>query len=277
MAITATDLDGTLLSTDTTVSKENLEAIKRLSQKGIETVVVTGRGLYEIPQELLDFDSIEYFIFSNGAGIYKRGSGVVFHSEINKKTAQRVVELLGNYEVFIELYINGTPTVDKNKFSEEVFDYYRIDRDFYPELKRSRKPVDNFEALLGGSLDGLEMFDLFFKNQEERAACAEAFNKYFPELEYTTSMTNNLEAMNFGINKGSGLMRLCEAENIDINDIYALGDSKNDLAMFEAVENCFAAANACQELKKISKGIACSNDENIMCFMEEFYKKQGIL
>ena len=62
MVITATDLDGTLLSTDTTVSRENLEAIKRLSQKGIETVVVTGRGLYEIPQELLDFDSIEYFI-----------------------------------------------------------------------------------------------------------------------------------------------------------------------------------------------------------------------
>ena len=45
MVITATDLDGTLLSTDTTVSRENLEAIKRLSQKGIETVVVTGRGL----------------------------------------------------------------------------------------------------------------------------------------------------------------------------------------------------------------------------------------
>ena len=190
----------------------------------------------------MDFDSIEYFIFSNGAGIYKRGSGVVFHSEINRETAKRVVELLGNYEVFIELYINGTPTVDKNKFSEEAFDYYSIDRDFYPELIRSRKPVDNFEALLGGSLDGLEMFDLFFKNQEERAACAEAFNKYFPELEYTTSMTDNLEAMNAGINKGSGLMRLCEAENIDINDIYALGDSKNDLAMCEAVENCFAVA-----------------------------------
>ena len=46
MAITATDLDGTLLLNDTTVSKENLEAIKRLSQKGIETVVVTCRGLY---------------------------------------------------------------------------------------------------------------------------------------------------------------------------------------------------------------------------------------
>lgn len=276
MAITATDLDGTLLSTDTTVSKENLEAIKRLSQKGIETVVVTGRGLHEIPQELLDFDSIEYFIFSNGAGIYKRGSGVVFHSEINKKTAQRVVELLGNYEVFIELYINGTPTVDKNKFSEEVFDYYRIDRDFYPELKRSRKPVDNFEALLTGNFDGLEMFDLFFRNQEERSACAQAFNKYFPELEYTTSMTNNLEAMNFGINKGSGLMRLCEAENIDINDIYALGDSKNDLAMFEAVENCFAVSNACDELKRISKGVICSNQEHIMCYMERLYKEQGI-
>lgn len=42
--------------------------------------------------------------------------------------------------------------------------------------------------------------------------------------------------------------------------------------MFEAIENSYAVSNACPELKKISKGIACSNDEDIMLWAEnKFY------
>ena len=41
----ATDLDGTLLSSDTNISKEILEAIERLSKKQISTILLTGRTL----------------------------------------------------------------------------------------------------------------------------------------------------------------------------------------------------------------------------------------
>ena len=41
----STDLDGTLLSSDTNISKEILEAIERLSKKQISTILLTGRTL----------------------------------------------------------------------------------------------------------------------------------------------------------------------------------------------------------------------------------------
>lgn len=41
--VIATDLDGTLLSDSTSVSRENLDAIKRLYEAGISTVIATGR------------------------------------------------------------------------------------------------------------------------------------------------------------------------------------------------------------------------------------------
>ena len=52
--IIATDLDGTLISSDTSISNENLGAIKRLSEYGAHIVLVTGRTFYEILPQLTD-------------------------------------------------------------------------------------------------------------------------------------------------------------------------------------------------------------------------------
>ena len=50
-----------------------------------------------------------------------------------------------------------------------------------------------------------EMFDVFFRNHDERSECYERLKREFDEIEITTSMTNNLEIMPKGINKGSAL------------------------------------------------------------------------
>ena len=277
MMITAIDLDGTLLSDDTTVSKENLAAIKRLYDSGILTLPVTGRTFYEIPQELIEADYIRYCVFSNGAAVFSRGQGNIFYSPIKEDTAKKVFELLNSYETFIELYADGTPLVDSEKFSEEGFEYYRIDRGFLPEMRRSRRPVNAFSSSLENKAMKLEMFDVFFRNQFERAECTEMLERLFPELEVTTSMDNNLEIMNRGINKGTGLKKFCELTGSSIDDIIAVGDSKNDLTFFNAAKTRFAVSNACSELKSISSRIICSNEENVMCYMEKYYKENGYI
>ena len=82
--VIATDLDGTLLSDSTSVSRENLDAIKRLYEAGISTVIATGRTFFEIPEELLECKYIEYIIYSNGAAVYQRGKGVVFLKNMDR-------------------------------------------------------------------------------------------------------------------------------------------------------------------------------------------------
>ena len=80
--------------------------------------------------------------------------------------------------------------------------------------------------------------------------------------------------MNKGVNKGTGLKKLCEISGIDINSVSAVGDSKNDITFFNAAGGRrFAVSNACDELKSIADEIICSNDENVMCFMEEYYNE----
>ena len=106
-----------------------------------------------------------------------------------------------------------------------------------------------------------EMFDVFFKNQDERKACRERLQKEFDSVEITTSMTNNLEIMLKGINKGSALRELCKIVTV-------VGDSKNDLTAFNTEARKYAVSNACNEIKALADKIICSNDENIMCYIE---------
>lgn len=265
----ATDLDGTLLASDTNVSKANLNAIKSLCESGIETAILTGRTLYEIPPQLRNSGYIKYFVYSNGAGINERIKGIVDYKPLPKLQSKEIFDILNKYETFVELYSNGFPFVDENKFSDEKFNYYKIDGGFIPEMHKSRRPIKDLESLLTDDDYKIEMFDVFFRNQDEREQCkAELLEKY-NDIEITTSMDNNLEIMKKGINKGTGLLNLSKISGVGLDNIIVLGDSENDLTAFKTAKRKYAVSNACEKIKAIADKVICSNDEHIMEYMKK--------
>lgn len=266
--IIASDLDGTLLKSNTDISEENLRSIERLAQKGAKIVLLTGRTLYEVPKELRLCKGVEYIVFSNGAGIYHTQKGIIKYHTISNEKAYKIYKILSEYETFIEVYTGGAPYVDKVKFSDESFEYYKIDKGFIPEMYKSRRICNSLDNLIFDPDYKTEMFDVFFKNQDERKACRERLQKEFDSVEITTSMTNNLEIMLKGINKGSALRELCKIAGYNIKDVTVVGDSKNDLTAFNTEAKKYAVSNACNEIKALADKIICSNDENIMCYIE---------
>lgn len=50
--IIASDLDGNLLNSSSEVSKENIEAMHKLYEKGVVFATCTGRTYSEIPKEI---------------------------------------------------------------------------------------------------------------------------------------------------------------------------------------------------------------------------------
>lgn len=266
--IIASDLDGTLLKSNTDISEENLHAIERLAQKEAKIILLTGRTLYEVPKELRLCKGVEYIVFSNGAGIYHREKGIIEYRTISNETAFKIYKVLDEYKTFIELYTNGAPYVETADFSQESFEYYKIDSEFIPEMYKSRRVCDSIKEMIFDLDFKTEMFDVFFRKQDERSECYERLKKEFDEIEITTSMTNNLEIMLKGINKGSALQELCQIAGFDIKDVTVVGDSKNDLTAFNTEAKKYAVANACEEIKALADKIICSNDENIMCYIE---------
>lgn len=267
--IIAVDLDGTLLNSSSDISDENLNAIKSLSEKGIKTAVLTGRTFYEIPFKVRTCESIDYFVFSNGAGINQRIKGIKFSSTIAKESAVAIYNILSDYTCFTEIYSNGFPFVNEFEFNDKAFKYFNIDEAFIPVMKETRKAIKNIEAILYDGACNIEMFDVFFKYESEREECRKRLLQALNDIEITTSMSNNLEITGKGINKGYGLKKLCEITDTDINNVIVVGDSRNDISAFETATTSFAVSNACEELKKLADKVICSNDENIMCYIEK--------
>lgn len=264
----ASDLDGTLISSDNEVSEENLDAIDRMHNAGVRFIVLTGRTLYEVPLELRHNDSIDYIIYSNGVGIWDRKRGLLKNNFIDDEKAKKVFEILSEYETFTEIYSGGRPYVDASKFDSEHFLYYKIDKGFIPEMNKSRVKIPSLRKIIDDSNDKVEMFDVFFRYEKERQECLKRLKNDFDDLFITSSMSNNLEIVRAGNSKGNTLIEFCNKMGIDIKSVTVLGDSRNDISAFETDAKGYAVANACDELKNLADKVICSNDENVMRFME---------
>ncbi len=68
--LVATDLDGTFLKNDRTVSQKNLDALHRLGEKNIVRVVATGRNLRKVNEVLHHEIPFDYVVYSSGAGVF---------------------------------------------------------------------------------------------------------------------------------------------------------------------------------------------------------------
>lgn len=264
----ASDLDGTLISSNNEVSEENLDAIDRMHNAGVRFIVLTGRTLYEVPLELRHDDSIDYIIYSNGVGIWDRKRGLLKNNFIDDEKAKKVFEILSEYETFTEIYSGGRPYVDASKFDSEHFLYYKIDKGFIPEMNKSRVKIPSLRKIIDDSNDKVEMFDVFFRYEKERQECLKRLKNDFDDLFVTSSMSNNLEIVRAGNSKGNTLIEFCNKMGIDIKSVTVLGDSRNDISAFETDAKGYAVANACDELKNLADKVICSNDENVMRFME---------
>ena len=265
----AVDIDGTLLNDRSQLSPENSAAIERLSKAGITVAPVTGRTYYEIPEAVRNSEYIRYFVYSNGSAIFDKEQGIVYSSSIHKDMARVIFALLASYETYIEIYSGCYPHADKSKMNDDRLGYYHVPPAFRKIIARSRKPVEDFDrSLADGSLKP-ELINAFFRDESERAECFGKLRKLFPQLEIVSSLGNNIEIMNAETNKGIAALRLCELMGITPDSIIAIGDSDNDIRLFEVAARRCAVSNARESLKAVATDIICSNNEHVIDYVEK--------
>lgn len=268
-SLIAVDIDGTLLNNSSQLSPENLAAIERLSKAGITVAPVTGRTYYEIPEAVRNCEYIRYFVYSNGSCIFDKERGTVYSSTVPAKTARAVFALLDSYETYTEIYSGCYPYADQSKMNDERLSYYNIPPTFRKIIAKSRKPVENFDSSLANGSLKPELINAFFRDEGERAECFEKLRKLFPELEIVSSLGNNIEIMNAETNKGTGALKLCELMGISTDEIIAIGDSDNDIRLFEVAARRCAVSNARESLKAVATDIICSNNEHVIDYVEK--------
>lgn len=253
-----TDLDGTLLTPEQTVSKRSAEIINALQARGMLFSYATARSVYTASTVTGGIRFNCPIIAHNGTFIMRNDTFELVHGNFfTDAEAGRVIRELDRLNVSHIAYslIDGA---EKFSFLES-----RVSpqlRDFLDKRLNDprRRPVTERESLYSGRLYYFNCVDA----PEKAYALYEIFREGFncvcaPEV-YSGDVW--LEIMPKSADKASAAVRLKQLTGAD--RLVVFGDGMNDIPMFEVADECYAVANAVEALKARATGVIGENTED---------------
>ena len=256
--IIATDLDGTLMSSDhLTVSKRTINALLKAKSKGIRLAIATGRPMALIDNVIKQIPFVDYVIYANGACVLDRNRNKIIYSNlISNKDAADVIGTLLDNPIFFEIYVDGKSHYQQNtqgKLKELDFP-----REFLDEVISTMHPHESLIDFLADK--PMEKLTAYGVADEDMAYYKEILTRY--NFCIASSFDGNIEATAPNTNKGEALKGLCTSLGITADEAMAFGDGGNDAPMLHFAEHSFAMANGSDECKAAAKHIAPSNAED---------------
>ena len=270
--IVASDLDGTLLRRDKTLSDENKIAIENLTKSGVHFVPASGRTLDEIAPEVIDDPNVRYIIYSDGAAVYdKKLDQPIVQNCIPKDKIKELLDIFGDYEHLKNVHYRGRAYVDKQKHNDESYRHYQVNNYFRDFLYETNVSVEEFDKFCR-EIDEAELFVVFFSQDEALFECKErieAIGDYYT----AQSVPHNIEVYMKNAGKGNALCHLAKQLGISVEETIAVGDSTNDSQMIEMAGLGLAMENAVDELKQIADATICNNEEHAIDYILKNYIK----
>jgi Cof subfamily protein (haloacid dehalogenase superfamily) len=248
----ATDLDGTLLRPDATLSERTARALARAIDAGIPVVPVTARPLRWLGEYAFLRDS-RYVIFANGAVVYDAAAAAVATRH------HLAVELLG------ELIAEVRTAVPGAVFAVETDDGWRMRHDTgYPLRSDAGKPgvapVRDPVELLAAPAVKLLVKQPSWAADELLAAVGVAVGA---RAEVTMSAPYGLvEVATGGVTKATGLAEVAAALGVAPRHVVAFGDMPNDVSMLAWAGYGVAVANAHAQVHAVADEVTASNAED---------------
>ncbi|TJZ50245.1 Cof-type HAD-IIB family hydrolase [Streptomyces piniterrae] len=260
----ATDLDGTLLHDDKTVSDRTIAALAAAERAGIVVFFVTGR-----PARWMDVVSDHVHghglaICANGAAVVDlhRGGRIVEVSPLESAVALAVVETLRS-------------AAPGTSFAVERTGGFHYEPQYPPFHADPTAIIAPAEKLLaedtptGFDQPVLKLLahhpdmdpDAFLALARKAAGGLASFTRSSP--------TALLEISGLGVSKAGTLARCCAERGITPEEVVAFGDMPNDIEMLSWAGTSYAMANAHPEvLAATTRRTGSNNDDGVATVIE---------
>lgn len=268
--LVCSDLDGTLLRRDMTVSDENKTAIKKMAELGIGFVASSGRAHTGLPEEVVKCDDIRYLISSNGAAIYdKIEKKNIVTNFMPREVAEVMFSVVEKYDASVFAHFNGIMHVNDELLKKKNYEYFNINDYYSGFIEKTGAPLDSV-INTARKIDNLEMITVFFHSQKELEECTEKILA-IGDYKVVSSCAFNIEIFYEKSGKGNSLRALAEHLGIKIEDTIAVGDSTNDKPMLDAAGLSLAMENAFPELKKCADAVICHYNDHAADYILKHY------
>ena len=249
-----TDLDGTLLKNDKTVSRENREAIAYFMEEGGYFTFITGRMPYFVKDILAKVSINAPFGCINGGGIYDPVAGKYIWTQPIRDDVIELVRYVDQNTEDMGIQINCFEHLYFSR-ENETMEYFRQATGL-PNLVRDYEDIDEPIAKI-----------VFGDYREDRLlgvkALLEAHPRYH-DFDYIRSEHSLYEILPKGVSKGTLLARMAEHLQVPMGRTVAVGDYYNDVSMLRAAGIGVAVENATTDAKAAADHITVSNENHAL-------------
>ncbi|BCK69864.1 hydrolase [Streptomyces libani subsp. rufus] len=257
----ATDLDGTLLRADETVSERTRRALAAATAAGAAHIVVTGRA---VPWTRHILDALDYqglAVCGQGGQVYHAGE----HRLLTSVTLDRQLAGLALAKIEAEvgpLYLAAS----RDGLAGEVLvgPGYRVQEGPLPNVLMD-DPADLWTAPIN---------KVYIQHPAlDDDALALAARQVAGDLVGVTVAGEGIvELLPLGLSKATGLSLAARRLGLTAKDTIAFGDMPNDIPMFGWAAHGVAMANAHDELKAVADEFTASHeDDGVAVVLERLY------
>ena len=262
--LVASDIDGTLIRTDGTLSPRTVGVLDQLYSRGVPTVLVTGRPVRWLRQLYDQMVEPLPAVCANGAVVYDPDTDEILRAA--PLSVDLLLDVTQQLRAAVPDVALAVEVEDGRSFWYEEKWPLRWDGEHKqvrvlssPEeltsvpavklLARSASyGADDFAALVTRTLGGI----------------AEATHSSSAAL---------VEISAAGVTKAAGLAWLCEREGFTAADVVAFGDMPNDLPLLAWAGRSVAMENAHPAVKEIADAVTLSNDEDgVAVYLEKLFE-----
>jgi Cof subfamily protein (haloacid dehalogenase superfamily) len=251
--LVATDLDGTLLRSDLTMSPQTVRTIRTAAAEGMHVVLVTGRPVRWLKAVYAELGQLLPAVCANGAVVYDPTADRSVH--VTTLTPEVLGEVCTRIRAAVPEAFFAMEIDDGRSMRHEV-DYPRK----YDTGDPAVQPVTSLAELIANPAVKL-LVRSGERNPDEFAEVITCCLDGLAEATHS-SYTGLVEISAAGVTKAAGLAWFCRQHGVRADEVVAFGDMPNDLPMLAWAGHSVAVANAHPKVLDVVDEVTGSNDED---------------
>lgn len=250
------DMDGTLLNSDLVISKENLNAIKMVREKGIRFCIATGRPEQLVKEYIEPLKMEDPMILYNGSVIgHPFNNERLFDLKLKKNDTRKIIAYCEENNIIYMPYTKDK-IISKPNYRVEFFEKRNESLD---ELNKCVfEDIRDVDVIVSNSINKI----LLIENNEEKYKEAKKYVSSIGDFEIATSQKGFIDINPLGASKGKALQMLAKHFGYNMDEIVVFGDQDNDVSMLEIAGTSVVMENGSDKAKEAADYMTTSNNES---------------
>lgn len=263
MALFCTDIDGTLLNPERTLSERTIEAIRAIRAAGHSFVLCSSRMPESMRILERMYDGAQEPLIAYNGGLVLSSSGTVVHDvAIAPEQARRIADYCSEVDLHASF------------FAGENWHVWGDDRWTAREINNTGvqpRSMLSKEYISSGRVDETPPHKVMCMGEQPLIDGIESLLSTEPGVVTYRSKDTYLEIANAGCSKGMGVAAVADELGYAKSDCYFFGDNYNDIPAFAAVGTSIAVANGKQAvLVAATVTTARHHDDGVAAYLEEW-------